>query len=70
VCYEILRELTREAKQFNPREFRILASQVVIDMYLEEESQHLALLSDFLKKPISLQVETLYHQEQYDIILM
>ena len=70
VCYEILRELTREAKQFNPREFRILASQVVIDMFLEEESQHLALLSDFLKKPISLQVETLYHQEQYDIILM
>jgi ribonuclease G len=70
ICYEILRELTREAKQFNPREFRILASQVVIDMFLEEESQHLAMLSDFLKKPISLQVETLYHQEQYDIILM
>jgi len=70
VCYEILRELTREAKQFNPREFRILASQVVIDMFLEEESQHLAMLSDFLQKPISLQVESLYHQEQYDIILM
>ena len=42
VCYEILRELLREAKQFNPREFRILASQVVIDMFLEEESQNLA----------------------------
>ncbi|HEY8608925.1 MAG TPA: ribonuclease G [Noviherbaspirillum sp.] len=70
ICYEILRELLREAKQFNPREFRILAAQVVVDMFLEEESQHLAMLGDFIGKPISLQVESLYHQEQYDIILM
>jgi len=70
IAYDILRELLREAKQFNPREFRILASQVVIDMFLEEESQHLAMLGDFIGKPISLQVETTYHQEQYDIILM
>ena len=70
MCYEILREVLREAKQFNPREFRILASQVVVDMFLEEESQHLAMLGDFVGKPISLQVETIYHQEQYDIILM
>ena len=69
ICYEILRELLREAKQFNPREFRILASQLVIDMFLEEESQHLAMLGDFIGKPISLQVESVYHQEQYDIIL-
>ncbi|NMM26468.1 MAG: ribonuclease G [Glaciimonas sp.] len=70
ICYEILRELLREAKQFNPREFRVLASQIVIDMFLEEESQHLAMLGDFIGKPISLQVETVYQQEQYDIILM
>jgi ribonuclease G len=70
IAYEILRELLREAKQFNPREFRILASQLVIDMFLEEESQHLAMLGDFIGKPISLQVENTYHQEQYDIILM
>ena len=70
ICYEILRELLREARQFNPREFRILASQIVVDMFLEEESQHLALLGDFIGKPVSLQVETVYQQEQYDIILM
>ncbi len=70
IAYEILRELLREAKQFNPREFRILASQLVIDMFLEEESQHLAMLGDFIGKPISLQVENTFHQEQYDIILM
>lgn len=70
VCYEILRELLREARQFNPREFRILASQIVVDMFLEEESQHLAMLGDFIGKKISLQVESVFHQEQYDIILM
>lgn len=69
VCYEILRELSREARQFNPREFRVLASQSVIDLFLEEESQSLASLGDFIGKPISLSVESAYPQEQYDIIL-
>lgn len=70
VCYEILRELLREARQFSAREYRILASQEVIDLFLDEESQSLAMLSDFIGKPISMQVETLYPQEQYDIVLM
>jgi len=70
VCYEILREIVREARQFNAREFRILASQSVIDLFLDEESQSLAQLGDFIGKPISLQVETLYTQEQYDVILI
>jgi ribonuclease G len=70
VCYEILREIVREARQFTAREYRILASQQVIDLFLDEESQALAQLSDFIAKPISLQVETVYSQEQYDVILM
>lgn len=70
VCYEILREILREARQFNAREYRILGSQQVIDQFLDEESQALAQLSDFIDKPISLQVETMYTQEQYDVILM
>jgi len=70
VCYEILRELLREARQFEANEFRILASQQVIDLFLDEESQSLAQLGDFIAKPISLQVEESYTQEQYDVILM
>jgi len=70
VCYQILRELLRESRQFAAHEFRILASQMVIDMFLDEESQSLAMLEEFIAKPISLQVETMYTQEQYDIILM
>ena len=70
VCYEILREILREARQFNAREFRILAAQSVVDLFLEEESQSLAMLGDFIGKPVSMQVETSYTQEQFDIILM
>ena len=39
-------------------------------MFLDEESQSLAGLGDFIGKPISLQVETLYTQEQFDIVLI
>jgi len=70
ICYEILREILREARQFNAREFRILAAQPVIDLFLDEESQSLAQLGDFIGKPISLQVESIYTQEQYDIVLI
>ncbi|MBU6436173.1 MAG: ribonuclease G [Betaproteobacteria bacterium] len=70
VAYEILREILREAKQFNPREFRIVAAQGVVDLFLEDESQHLAGLSDFIGKPISMQVEGSFSQQQYDIVLL
>ena len=70
VAYEILRELLREARQFNAREFRIIATGAIIDLFLEEESQALAMLSDFIGKPISLQAESSYFQEQYDIVLL
>jgi ribonuclease G len=70
VCYEILREILREARQFNAREFRVVAAPQVIELLLDEESQHLAGLSDFIGKPISLQSEASMWQEQYDIVLL
>ncbi len=70
ICYEILREIVREARQFNAREYRILAAQTVIDLFLDEESHGLAMLGDFIGKPISLQVESQYSPEQYDVILI
>jgi ribonuclease G len=70
VCYEILREILREARQFDPREFRVIASPAVVEMLLDEESQHLAGLSDFIGKPISLSAESQMTPEQYDIVLM
>ena len=70
VSYDILREILREARQFNPREFRVIASPQVIEIFLDEESQHLASLSSFIGKPISLQAEAAMVQEQYDIVLL
>ncbi|MGQ0510128.1 MAG: ribonuclease G [Betaproteobacteria bacterium] len=70
VCYEILREVLREARAFPAKELRVLASQQVCDLFLEEESGALAMLTDFIGRPVSMQVETSYTQEQYDIVLM
>lgn len=61
---------TTAARQFNPKEFRIVASAAVVEMLLDEESQHLAGLSDFIGKPISLQAETAGSPEAYDIVLI
>ncbi|MFD1709642.1 ribonuclease G [Ottowia sp. GY511] len=70
VAYDILREILREARQFNPKEFRVVATPAVIEMLLDEESQHLAGLSDFIGKPISLQAENALGPDQYDIVLL
>jgi ribonuclease G len=70
VCYDILREVLREARQFDPKEFRVVASAAVAEMLLDEESQHLAGLSEFIGKPISLSVEPGFTPEQYDIVLI
>ncbi|MCP5283404.1 MAG: ribonuclease G [Burkholderiaceae bacterium] len=70
VCYDILREILREARQFAPREFRVIASAAVVEMLLDEESTHLAGLSEFIGKPISLSAEPTMSPEQYDIVLM
>lgn len=70
VAYDILREILREARQFNPREIRVLAHPKVIDLLSDEESPHLAGLSDFIGKPISLVSEPVMHQDEYDVVLI
>lgn len=70
VCYEIFREILREARQFGTDEYLVIASQPVIDLLLDEEAASLANLQEFIGRPIQLKVEPLYHQEQYDIVLL
>jgi ribonuclease G len=70
VCYEIFRELMRESRQFDTQQFLVLASQEVIDLMLDEESTSVAELEEFIGRPIRFQVETLYTQEQFDVVLM
>ena len=47
-----------------------MAAPQVVDLLLDEESQHLAGLSEFIGKPVSLQAEGAMGQEQYDIVLL
>ena len=69
-AYDILREILREARQFDPREFRVLAAPEVVEMLMDEEGQHLAGLQDFIGKPISLRAEIGIGPDQYDIVLL
>ncbi len=70
VCYEIFREILREARAYNNEKFLVLASQVVIERLLDEESSNVADLEEFITCTIQFQVEGIYSQEQYDIILV
>ncbi|SSY71251.1 ribonuclease G [Alysiella crassa] len=70
LCYEIQREIVRESRRFDVKQFRIIASPQVIDLFLDEESQSLAMLIDFIGKPVLLEVDVHYSQEQYDIVLV
>ncbi len=69
VCYEILREVLREDRQFKAQSYTILASQAVVDLLLDEEASSLADLQEFIDRPISLQVDTHFLQQDYEIIL-
>ena len=70
VCYEIFREILREARQFDANRMLVLASQEVVDILLDEESTSVAELEDFIGKEIQFQVEAQYTQEHYDVVLM
>jgi len=69
VCYEIFRELLREARVYDEaRQLLVMANQDVIDMLLDEEAASLAELESFIKIPVKLQVESFYSQENYDVV--
>lgn len=70
VCYELFREILREARQFDTSELLVLASQEVVDLLLDEESTSLAELEEFIGKSIKFQVEALYAQDQFDVVLI
>lgn len=69
ICFEIYRELIREARQYNASGYLVIAAQEVVDRLLDEESANLAELADYLGTNIRFQVESLYHLEQYDVVM-
>ncbi|MEE9142392.1 MAG: ribonuclease G [Gammaproteobacteria bacterium] len=69
VCYEIFRDILRQTRQFEFQELLVLAHRDVIELLLDEESSSLAELEEFTGKPIRLQSDPLYAQDQYDVVL-
>ena len=70
VCYEIFREILRYARAFESQGgFTVVAHPSVIDRLLTAEAPAVADLEHFISRVIKFQVENLYTQEQYDIIL-
>ncbi|OUV62177.1 MAG: ribonuclease E/G [Gammaproteobacteria bacterium TMED119] len=70
VCYELFREIMRVARQYEAHELLVLTSQAVVDLLVDEESDNLAELEEYTNKTIKLQVEVLYTQEQFDVVLL
>jgi ribonuclease G len=70
VAYQIFREVLRQARQFDFQELVVLAHQDVIGLLLDEESAALADLEQATGKPIRLQAESLYAEEQFDVVLV
>jgi len=70
VCYEILRDILREARQHDAKHLKVIASQCVVDILLKEESSSIFELEEFIRIPIRLEVEATYRREQYDVVLL
>lgn len=70
VCYEIFREILRYSRDFQSQTgFTVVAHPAVVDRLLTVEAAAVSDLEHFVKRIIKFQVENLYTQEQYDIIL-
>ncbi|WP_201611321.1 Rne/Rng family ribonuclease [Psychrobacter submarinus] len=70
VCFEIFREIMRCARTYNsPKKFMVVAHAAVIDLLLTTEADTVADLEYLLGRVITFEVENLYTQEQYDIVL-
>ncbi|OQW90717.1 MAG: ribonuclease E/G [Beggiatoa sp. IS2] len=69
VCYEIFREILREARQFEAQNFLVLASQEVVNRVLDDESNYVAELEELIGRSVRFHVESSYTQEQYDVVL-
>lgn len=70
VCFEIFREIVRCARTYNaPKQFTVVAHSAVIDLLLTSEADTVADLEYLVGRVITFEVEKLYTQEQYDIVL-
>mgnify|MGYP006905535365 CR=1 FL=1 len=62
VCYEIMREIVRVHHAYDSDRFLVYASPAVAEALAEVEI--------FVGKQVKVQIEPLYNQEQFDVVMM
>jgi ribonuclease G len=70
VCYEIMREIVRVHHAYDSDRFLVYASPAVGDALKSDESHALAEVEIFVGKQVKVQIEPLYSQEQFDVVMM
>ena len=70
VCYEIMREIVRVHHAYDSDRFLVYASPAVAETLKGEESHALAEVEIFVGKQVKVQIEPLYNQEQFDVVMM
>lgn len=70
VCYEIMREIVRVYHAYESDSFLVYASPAVGEALKGEESHALAEVEIFIGKQVKVQIESLYTQEQFDVVMM
>ncbi len=70
VAYEIFREITRMARQYDADEYRVIASEPVVSYIMDEESDSVAELESFIGRNISFQAEATYPPEAFDVVML
>ncbi|WP_034946880.1 ribonuclease G [Erwinia oleae] len=70
VCYEILREIVRVHHAYDSDRFLVYVSPAVGEALKTDESHALAEVEIFVGKQVKVQIEPLYTQEQFDVVMM
>ncbi|WP_406704306.1 ribonuclease G [Sodalis sp.] len=70
VCYEIMREIVRVHHAYDSDRFLVYASAAVGEALKSDESHALAEVEIFVGKQVKVQIEPLYSQEQFDVVMM
>ena len=70
VCFEILREIVRVNRAYDTDKFIVYASSSVSESLENDEYHNLAELEVFIGKQIKVQTESMYNQEQFDVVMM
>ena len=69
VCCEIFREMLRVVNTCENDMLLVIASQIIVDRLLDEEFTGLTELEELVGKTVKFEVEPMYTQEEFDVVL-